>query len=113
VASGIKNLIQTEPVLLVGLVQSAIAMATAFGLGWSAEQVAIVLAFTQTFLTVIARSMVTPNQTFDAAVNVEAENIAAAVAADQAAMTPAELARIDRQIEKLQADFEREMQRGI
>jgi hypothetical protein len=95
--NGIKNLIQNEPVLLVGLVQSAIAMATAFGLGWTAEQVAIVLAFTQTFLTVIARSMVTPTAKFDAAVNVEAENIAEAIVTEQAApLTAEERASLDR-----------------
>jgi hypothetical protein len=111
--NGIKNLIQTEPVLLVGLVQSAIAMATAFGLGWTAEQVAIVLAFTQTFLTVIARSMVTPNQQFDAAVNTEAENIASAVIKDHAPLTDDEIDKLERQIARLNADFKAERQRGI
>jgi hypothetical protein len=111
--NGIKRLIQQEPVLLMGLVQSGIAMLTAFGLGWTAEQVALVLAFTQTLLSVVARTLVTPNASFDAAVNVEAENIAAAVAADNAALTPAEMARIDRQIERLVEDFDKEKQRGI
>jgi hypothetical protein len=94
--NGIKNLIQTEPVLLMGLVQSAIAMLTAFGLGWTAEQVALVLAFTQTLLSVIARGMVTPNQKFDTAVNAEAENIAEAIVTEQAApLTPEERASLD------------------
>lgn len=60
---GLKRLIQTEPALLLGLVQSAIGLGTAFGLGWTAEQVAIVLAFTGTLLSVVARSMVTPMAT--------------------------------------------------
>lgn len=62
---GFKNVIVTEPALIVGLVQSAIGLGTAFGLGWTGEQVAVVLAFTGTLLSVIARSMVTPMATVD------------------------------------------------
>ncbi len=66
--NGIKRLIREEPVLLQGLVQAAIAMLMAFGLGWTAEQVGVVLAFTATLLAVIARAMVTPMATVDATV---------------------------------------------
>lgn len=49
-----------EPVLILGLVQAAIALAVGFGLNWSGAQVALVIAFTATLLAVVARSKVTP-----------------------------------------------------
>jgi hypothetical protein len=88
---GLKRLIQDEPALIVGLVQSAIGIGTAFGLGWTAEQVAIVLAFTGTLLSVIARSMVTPN----AAVVNHAESIAESIIEERAEpLTPEERATL-------------------
>lgn len=65
---GLKTLIQNEPALIIGLVQSAIGLGTAFGLGWTAEQCAIVLAFTGTLLSVIGRSLVTPTAKVEEAV---------------------------------------------
>lgn len=49
-----------EPVLILGLVQAAIALAVGFGLNWSGPQVALIMAFAAATLSVIARSKVTP-----------------------------------------------------
>jgi hypothetical protein len=89
--NGLKNLIQTEPALLVGLVQSAIGIGTAFGLGWTAEQVAIVLAFTGTLLSVIARSMVTPTVAVEQQV---ADEVEATLLADAPPLTDEERATL-------------------
>lgn len=72
---GLKRLLSDEPVMVQGLVQAGVAMLVGFGLEWSADQVALVLAFTATLLAVLARAFVTPTSRFDAAVNEEAENI--------------------------------------
>jgi hypothetical protein len=109
--SGLKRVIIENPARITGLAQVMIACGIAFGLGWTGEQVGAVMAVTGGIVMFLGDIFMTPNATFNTAVNAEAENIAAAVAADQAALTPAELARIDRQIEKLQADFDKEMMR--
>lgn len=53
--------IQAEPVTVQALVQSAIALGSAFGLHLSAEQIAAVLAFSAMVLSVLTRQVVTPN----------------------------------------------------
>ena len=50
-----------EPVLILGLIQAGVALAVGFGLSWSGDQVALVMAFTAAVLSVIARQRVTPN----------------------------------------------------
>ena len=52
--------IKNEPVLTLALIQAGIAMAVGFGLAWSGEQVALVVAFTAAVLGWVARSKVTP-----------------------------------------------------
>jgi len=54
------NILGREPVLILGLIQAGIALAVGFGLGWSAEQVALMVAFTSAILSVVARQKVTP-----------------------------------------------------
>lgn len=49
-----------EPVLSLGFVQSALALALAFGANLSTEQVGAVLACTAALLSVLARTKVTP-----------------------------------------------------
>ena len=48
-----------EPALILGLVQAAIALAVGLGLDLSAEQTALILAFTAALLAVVTRSQVT------------------------------------------------------
>ena len=50
-----------EPVLVMAVIQAGIALAVAFGLQWTAEQVALLVAFSATVLGLIARAKVTPN----------------------------------------------------
>lgn len=52
--------IKSEPVLTLALIQAGIAMAVGFGLNWTGDQVALVVAFTAAVLGWIARSKVTP-----------------------------------------------------
>ena len=108
---GLKRLITDEPVMVQGLVQAGIAMLVGFGLGWTADQVALVLAFTATLLAVVARTFVTPTATFDAAVNREAESIASAIVADDRPLSDAELAMLDRQRDRLNAELDAEFRR--
>lgn len=54
------KLITREPVRTQGVVQAFIALLTAFGLGWTAEQVGAVMAFTAVLLAWVTREMVTP-----------------------------------------------------
>ena len=49
-----------EPVMILAVVQAAIALAVAFGLQWTGEQVGLVVAFSAAVLGLIARSKVTP-----------------------------------------------------
>ena len=106
--SGLMNLIRTEPVLIVSLVQSAIGVGTAFGLGWTAEQVAIILSFTGTLLAVIARMMVTPTTNVDQQV---AEQVAEQSSANHAGLSVAELAALDAQRDAFNAELDAEMKR--
>lgn len=54
------NLIDREPAAIMAAIQAAIALAVGFGLGWTAEQVALVVAFSAAVLGLITRSKVTP-----------------------------------------------------
>jgi hypothetical protein len=56
----LKELIAGEPVLTLALLQSALALGVGFGLGLSAEQISLILAFSAALLGFIARSKVTP-----------------------------------------------------
>lgn len=49
-----------EPVALMALIQAVIGLLTAFGLDWTAEQVAAVLTLSAAVLAVIFRRKVTP-----------------------------------------------------
>ena len=49
-----------EPVLTVGLFRAAITMLVGFGLGWSGEQVALMVAFVEAVTAWVARRQVTP-----------------------------------------------------
>lgn len=55
-----QGLLRDEPVLILALVQASIALAVGFGLDWTTEQVALVVAFSAAVLGVIARQRVTP-----------------------------------------------------
>lgn len=57
------RLITREPVRTQGVVQAFVALLTAFGLQWSAEQVGAVMAFTAVLLAWVTREMVTPVKT--------------------------------------------------
>lgn len=52
--------IQDEPVATQAIIVAAIAVATAFGLSWTADQVAAVTGFTALFLGWLTRKTVTP-----------------------------------------------------
>jgi hypothetical protein len=49
-----------EPVMILAVVQAAIALAVGFGLNWSGDQVALVTAFSAAVLGLIARQQVSP-----------------------------------------------------
>lgn len=49
-----------EPVLILGLIQSALALAVGFGLNLDGQQVALIMAFSAAVLSVIARQRVSP-----------------------------------------------------
>jgi uncharacterized membrane protein len=55
-----QDLLRSEPVLILALVQATLGMAVGFGLGWTGEQVALVTAFAAAILGVVARQRVTP-----------------------------------------------------
>jgi hypothetical protein len=54
------ELLKSEPVALQGLVVALITTGTAFGLHWSAEQVAAVTGLSAVILSVITRTQVSP-----------------------------------------------------
>jgi uncharacterized membrane protein YoaK (UPF0700 family) len=54
--------IRREPAVVVGLVQSLIALGVAFGLQLSPEQVGAILAVTSAALALVVRSQVTPTR---------------------------------------------------
>ena len=52
--------VRDEPVLTVGLFRAAVTMLVGFGLGWSGEQVALMVAFVEAVTAWVARREVTP-----------------------------------------------------
>ena len=52
--------VREEPVLTVGLCRAAVTMLVGFGLGWSGEQVALMVAFVEAVTAWVARRQVTP-----------------------------------------------------
>jgi hypothetical protein len=52
--------VREEPVLTVGLFRAAVTMLVGFGLGWSGEQVALMVAFLEAVTAWVARRQVTP-----------------------------------------------------
>lgn len=55
-----KKLWETEPALIVGFFQSALALVVTFGAKLSAEQIGAILATLSALLAVLVRSQMTP-----------------------------------------------------
>jgi hypothetical protein len=62
------NRLLNEPTVIAGAIRSIIIAAAAFGLNWSAEQIAALMLAVEAILTVINRALVTPNQLAEARV---------------------------------------------
>lgn len=60
ITKAIWDLILREPVYTQALIVAAIAMGTAFGLGWDGAQVGAVSAFSAAFLAFLTKQAVTP-----------------------------------------------------
>jgi len=54
--------VREEPVLTVGLFRAAVTMLVGFGLGWTGEQVALMVAFIEAVTAWVARRAVTPTK---------------------------------------------------
>jgi hypothetical protein len=52
--------VREEPVLTVGLFRAGVTMLVGFGLGWTGEQVALMVAFVEAVTVWVARRQVTP-----------------------------------------------------
>ena len=52
--------VREEPVLTVGLFRAVVTMLVGFGLGWTGEQVALMVAFIEAVTAWVARRQVTP-----------------------------------------------------
>ena len=52
--------VRDEPVLTVSLFRAAVTMLVGFGLGWTGEQVALMVAFIEAVTAWVARRQVTP-----------------------------------------------------
>ncbi|MFI5293285.1 MAG: hypothetical protein ACHQ02_10505 [Candidatus Limnocylindrales bacterium] len=52
--------VRQEPVLTVALFRAAVTMLVGFGLGWTGEQVALMVAFIESVTAWVARREVTP-----------------------------------------------------
>jgi hypothetical protein len=52
--------VREEPVLTVSLFRAAVTMLVGFGLGWTGEQVALMVAFIEAVTAWLARRQVTP-----------------------------------------------------
>ena len=52
--------VREEPVLTVGLFRAAVTMLVGFGLGWSGEQVALMVTVIEAVTAGVARQQVTP-----------------------------------------------------
>ncbi len=57
---GVSQRVREEPVLTVGLFRAAVTMLVGFGLGWTGEQVALMVAFIEAITAWVARRQVTP-----------------------------------------------------
>jgi hypothetical protein len=66
IGSGIVVRVREEPVITVGLFRAFITMLVGFGLGWSGEQVALLVAFIEAVTVYISRQQVTPTVRVDA-----------------------------------------------
>lgn len=62
------SLITKEPVGAQAVVQTGIALGTAFGLGWNATQIGATMAFSTALFGFLTRAAVTPNPTVKAQV---------------------------------------------
>lgn len=51
-----------EPIMVLAVLEAGLALAIGFGLNWTGEQVALVVAFSAALLGVVARSQVTPTR---------------------------------------------------
>lgn len=60
--SSLISLWKAEPVLVLGVVQAALVLAVSFGVNFTPEQKAAILALTTAGATLIARSRVSPAQ---------------------------------------------------
>ncbi|MEA2025312.1 MAG: hypothetical protein U9O18_01340 [Chloroflexota bacterium] len=61
IGAGIAVRFREEPVITVGLFRAFLTMLVGFGLGWSGEQVALMVAFIEAVTVYISRQQVTPN----------------------------------------------------
>jgi hypothetical protein len=61
IAAGVAIRVREEPVITVGLVRAFLTMLVGFGLGWSGEQVALMVAFVEAVTVYVSRRQVTPN----------------------------------------------------
>ena len=52
--------VHEEPILTVSLFRAAVTMLVGFGLGWTGEQVALMVAFIEAVTAWVARRQVTP-----------------------------------------------------
>lgn len=52
---------RTEPALILGALQSAMALAVSFGLSLTPEQIGAILALSAAVLAIVTRQLVTPN----------------------------------------------------
>ena len=57
---GLTDRLSQEPVLVLGVVQTALALIVSFGLGLTGEQVGAIVGLSAAILSLIARSKVTP-----------------------------------------------------
>lgn len=88
----IVNLMKNEPAVVSGLILAAIALATAFGLDLSNEQVGAITAFVSAAMSFVVRSQVTPSVRVSAERDKTGHDVAGeAVAPEIAPETPVEV----------------------
>ena len=54
-----KTIFGREPIMIIAVIDAAIALAVAFGLNWTGEQVSLTVAFVTVLLGLVARTQVT------------------------------------------------------
>lgn len=111
--TGIKKLIRDNPTILIAAIRQVLLAFVLLGFPLTEAEIIAVMLAVEAVLSAINWVLVTPNAKFNAAVNSEAANIATAIAADQDKLTDEEIASLERQIARLNADFKRESGRGI